>query len=170
MEKIMNEENACDHKVDAATIEGPVENRFRMEVRETSRKIKQGKAAGLSEITTEMIVAGGRIAEEVMLQICQKILDKKGIPDEWKTSVVLPIFKGKGGVMNCGSYRGVKLLEHGMKVIERLLERRIRALVDFNQAQFGFMSRKGTMDALFLVRRFQEEHRVKNKRVYMCFA
>ena len=52
--------------------------------------------------------------------------------------------------MNCGSHRGVKLLEHSIKIIERVLER-IRALVDFDEAQFGFMPGKGTMDALFLV-------------------
>ena len=40
-----------------------------------------------------------------------------------------------------------------MKVIERVLERRILALVDFDDAQFGFMPGKGTTDALFLVRR-----------------
>ena len=39
------------------------------------------------------------------------------------------------------------LLEHRMKIIERVLERRIRALVDFNEAQFGFMPGKGTTDA-----------------------
>ena len=53
--------------------------------------------------------------------------------------------------MICGSYREVKLLEHGMKIIERVLERRIRALVDFDEAEFGFMSGKGTTDALFLM-------------------
>ena len=46
----------------------------------------------------------------------------KKIPDEWITSVVVPIFKGKEDVMNCGSYRGVKLLKHGLKIIERVLE------------------------------------------------
>ena len=132
--------------------------------------MKQGKAAGLSEVTTEMIVAGGRIAEEVMLQLCQRVLDGKGIPNERKTSVVVPNFKGKGDVMSCGSYRGVKLLEHCMKIIERVLERRIRAIVDFDVAQFGFMPEKGTIDALFLVRRLQEEHRAKDKRMYMCFV
>jgi len=35
----------------------------------------------------------------------------------------------QGDVMNCGAYRGVKLLEHGMKIVERVLERRIRALI-----------------------------------------
>ena len=68
-----------------------------------------------------MNVAGDRIADEVMLQLCQRVLDEKGIPNEWKTSVVVSIFKEKEDVMNCGSYRGVKLLEHGMKIIERVL-------------------------------------------------
>ena len=64
----MKEKNAWDHKVDAAMVEGPVEKVPRKEVREEITKMKQGKAAGLSEVTTEMIVAGGRIAE-VMLQL-----------------------------------------------------------------------------------------------------
>ena len=100
MERIMNDENAWDHKMDAAMVKRPVEKASRKEVREAIRKMKQRKAAGLSEVTTKMIVAGGKIAEEVMLQLCQRVLDGKGIPDEWKTSVVVPIFKGKGDVMN----------------------------------------------------------------------
>ena len=31
------------------------------------------------------------------------------------------------------------------------------------------MPGKGTTDALFLVRRLQEEHRAKDKRMYACF-
>ena len=77
MEKIMNEEKAWDHKVDVAVVEGPVEKVSHEEVREEIRKMKQGKAARLSEVTTEMIVAGGRIAEKVMLQLCQRVLDRK---------------------------------------------------------------------------------------------
>ena len=95
MERIMNEENAWDHKVDAAMVEGPVEKISHEEVREVIRKMKQGKAAGLSEVTMEMIVAGSRIAEEVMLQLCQQVLDGKGIPDEWKTSIVCQFLREK---------------------------------------------------------------------------
>ena len=94
--------------MNAATVEGTVEKVSRKEVRKAIRNIKQRKAARLSEIAMEMIVAGGKIAEEVMLQLCQRVLDEKGIPDKWKTSVVVPIFKGKGDAMNCGSLRGVK--------------------------------------------------------------
>ena len=84
MERITNEENAWDHEVDAAMVEGPVEKVSRKDVREAIRKIKQRKAARLSEITTKMIVAGGRIAAEVMLQLCQRVLDGKEILYEWK--------------------------------------------------------------------------------------
>ena len=67
MERITNEENAWDHKVDVAVVEGPVEKVSHKKMRKAIRKMKQGKAGGLSEVTTEIIVAGGRIAEEVML-------------------------------------------------------------------------------------------------------
>ena len=66
---ITNKENAWDHKEDADMIKGPVKKVSRKEVRDAIRKIKQGKAAVLSEVTTEMIVACGRIAKEVMLQL-----------------------------------------------------------------------------------------------------
>jgi len=46
---------------------------------------------------------------------------------------VVPIFKGKGDVMNCGAYRGVKLLEHGTKIVERMFEKRIRALIKLDE-------------------------------------
>ena len=79
------------------------------------------------------------------------------MPEEWRTSVVVPIFKGKGDVMDCGAYRGVKLLEHAMKIVERVLENRRRGLVMIDEMQFGFMPGKGTTHALFILRRMQEE-------------
>ena len=72
-------------------------------------------------------------------------------------------------MMSYGSYRGVKLLEHAMKIVERVLERRIRTLVNLNKMQFGFMPGKETMDATFIVRRMQEKYQKKDKKLYMCF-
>ena len=69
--------------------------------------------------------------------------------DDCKCSVLLPVFKGKGDPMECGSYRAIKLLEHAMKVTERVLERRIREKVNTDDMQFGFRPGKRTTDAIF---------------------
>ena len=34
------------------------------------------------------------------------------------------VFKGKGDALGCGNYRGIRLLEHSMKVREKILEER----------------------------------------------
>ena len=168
MEK-MNEENEWDHMVETDLVEGPVEKVARNEIVEAIQSIKSGKATGPSEVSVEMMVASGEIGVKVMMELCQHVLDSRGMSDEWKTSVIEPIFTGKGDVMSCGSYRGVKLLEHAMKLVERVLERRIQTLVNLNELQFGFMSGKGSMNAIFIVRRMQEEYQ-KDKKLYMCFV
>ena len=117
-----------------------------------------------------MMVASREIGVKGMMELCQRVLDGRGMPDEWKTSVIVPIFKGKGDVMSCGSYRGVKLLEHAMKIVERVLERRIRTLVNLNEMQFGSLPGKGTVHAIFIVRKMQEEYQKKDKKLYMCFG
>ena len=66
--------------------------------------------------------------------------------------------------MECGSYRAIKLLEHAMKVIERVFEWRIRKKVK-DAMKFGFMPVKGTTDAIFTVRQMQEKYGCKGKKV-----
>ena len=70
------------------------------------------------------------------------------MPDEWQTIVLVPIFKRRGNVRNCNIYRGIKLLEHTIKVVERVPERRIQELVNIDAMQFGLMPGRGTTDAL----------------------
>ena len=60
--------------------------------------------------------------------------------------------------MSCGSHRGVKLLEHAMKIVERVLKRQIQTLINLNKMQIGFMPGKRTVDVIFIVRRMQEEY------------
>ena len=64
-----------------------------------------------------VMVASGEIGVKVVMELCQRVLDGRKMPDEWKTSAIGPIFKGKGDVMGCGLYRRVKLLGHVMKIV-----------------------------------------------------
>ena len=45
----------------------------------------------------EMLAASGEIGIGVMVELCQGVLDGRGMPDDWALSVVVPIFKGKRG-------------------------------------------------------------------------
>jgi len=103
-----------------------------------------------------MIQAIEGIGTQWLLDLCNGIVIKGCIPEGCKSSVILPIYKGKGDPMECGSYRGIKLLEYAMKVVERTFEHRIR-----QQIEFGFMKGKGTTDA--------GNFRVKGKKLYFDF-
>ena len=153
--------------VETDVVEGPVEKVVRDEIVEAMQRMKSGNATGTSEVSMEMIVASGEIGVQVMMELCQHVLDGGGMPDEWITSVIV---QGKGDVMSCGSYRGVKLLEHAMKIVEKVLERRTRTLINLNEMKFAFMPGKGTLDAICFVRRMQEEYQKKDKKLYMCFV
>ena len=65
--------------------------------------------------------------------------------------MLVPIFKEKGDVRYCNTYRRVKLLEHALKIAERVLERRNRELVNNDSTQFGFMLGRRTTDVLLVV-------------------
>ena len=83
---------------------------------------------------------------------------------------MVPIIKGKGDIRNCSCYRAVQLLEHGINVVERVLAKRLHRIVHVDEMQLGFIPERGTIDAVFILRRIQEEYRAKGKRLYMCFV
>ena len=93
MERIMNEENDWDH-VEGDAAEGPVVCVSREDVLKALYEKKTGKAPGPSEVSLELIVAGGGVGIQVMAKICQKVLDGFGMPAEWALKIVVPIFKG----------------------------------------------------------------------------
>ena len=74
-------------------------------------------------------------------------------------------FKNKGDATKRGNYRWFKLLEHMMKVSERVIEQNIRELVDIDAMQFGFIPGKGSMDAIFIARQLQERYLEKKKKL-----
>ena len=64
----------------------------------------------------------------------------------------------------------MKLLEHAMKTVEKVLERQTRTPVNLNEIQFGNMPEKETLDAIFIVRSMQEEYQRKDKNMNISFV
>ena len=111
-----------------------------------------------------MIEAAGEQAVDWLTSICNRIVKEEAIPESWQMSELVAIYKGKGGVLEDGSSQGNKLLGHGMKVAERVLERRLRQAVKVDKMQFGFRPGTGTTHAIFITRQLQERYIGENTR------
>ena len=92
-----------------------------------------------------------------MCQIIHNIWREKSIPSELKKSFIIPIYKQKGDALECKNYRGIKLLEHALKIIEGIMDKRLRRVIDINETQFGFIPGRSTVDAIFILQQMQEK-------------
>jgi len=79
------------------------------EVRKAVARLKSFKAAGPDGIVAEVLKAGGEPVVEWIWRILQKVWNQEQIIDEWRTSIIVPLFK-KGDAELCDNYRGISLL------------------------------------------------------------
>ena len=81
---------------------------------------KMVKAAGPTGLVIEMMKASCGFSSRWMTDLINNIIEEGCIPDGWRKSTLLPVYKGKSDPLVCGLYRAIKLLEQPMKVLERV--------------------------------------------------
>ena len=59
---------------------------------------------------------------------------------------------------------------HAMKVLERVIEGRLRKIGKIDSMKFGFMSGRSTTDAISIVCQLQEKYLAKSKDLWMAFV
>ena len=107
--------------------------------------LKKGKAAGIDEITPDLLcLSASRIAESLSA-LFNKSFDSSKFPSQWKKALVVPIFK-KGDKCCPGNYRPISLLPAISKVLERVVHNKLsdflRSWLTSNQS--GFKKSDGT--------------------------
>ena len=155
---------------DVAPVAGPPPPVTMEQIRKAISKMKCGKAAGPSGIIAEMLKASGEEGVRLLRQLGEDVFSTGVIPEEWQESIILNLYKGKGDALVRGNYRGLKLTEQVMKVLEGVLESAVRGMVDINKLQFGFVPGRGTTDAIFIARQLQEKYRAAKKPLYFAFV
>ena len=98
-------------------------------------KMASGKAAGPSGIVAEMLKPVGEAGAVEVRDLIEDIISEGCIPTDWQESVIVNLYKGKGDALNRGNYRGLKLIEQVMKVLERVVEGLIRQRVEIDEMQ-----------------------------------
>ena len=66
----------------ASAVEGPIKNVTSEETAIAIKMMKPGKAAGPSEVCAEMISASGEVGVSMIVELCQRVLDGKGMLDK----------------------------------------------------------------------------------------
>ena len=169
-EKLMNEENDRERTENVGPVNEEVESISKEEVKSALRKMKCGKAVGPDELPAEVWKCLRDLGIEFLSRLFNKLVAGERMPEEWRKSELVPIYKNKGDAQCCGNYRGIKFMSHTMKMWERVVEARLRDKVEIGEQQFGFMPGKSTTDAIFALRLLMEKYREGQQQLHCVFV
>ena len=118
----------------------------------------------------EMIRAAGDAGATMIRDLAITIIPDGKVPADWEQNFIFCLYKGKGDALDQGNYRGMKLTEQAMKVIERIADSLIIQVVSIDKSQFGFDPGRGTTDAMFVICQLQEKYLYVGRQLYMVFV
>ena len=167
--ELYNEENQRIETKEIDPVLDPVEEVTEAEVKQALRKMKNNKACGPDMVPVEVWKALGRAGEQLLWKIFNLVLRTGRMPEEWRRSIIIPIYKGKSDILDCKNYRGIKLLSHTFKIWERVIDARLRTIVTPHEIHLGFRPGRGTTDAIFMIRQIMEKYREGQKNLSIVF-
>ena len=130
------------------------------EVKWALGSITMNKASGGDGILVELfqILKGDTV--KVLYSICQQIWKTQQWPQDWKTSVFIPIPK-KGNAKEYSNYCTIALISHASKVMLKILQVRLQQYVncELPDVQAGFRKGRGTRDQIANIRCIIEKAR-----------
>jgi Reverse transcriptase (RNA-dependent DNA polymerase) len=140
------------------------------EVWRALKDMKNGRAPGIDEVTVEMIKSAGECGKKWLFRVMKAAWKQKRIPKEWGQGIIVPLFK-KGDKKCAGNYRGVTLMCQCAKLFEKVLEFRLKTVVEANlrEEQYGFRGGRSTTDAIFAIRQVMERKWEEGKEVHLTF-
>jgi len=87
-------------------------------------RLKNHKSPGIDQIPAELIKAEGGTICSAIHKLIISIWNKEELPEEWKESIIVPIYK-KGDKTYCNNYRGISLLPTTYKILSNILLSRL---------------------------------------------
>ena len=92
------------------------------------------------------------------------------MPEEWKESIIVPIYK-KGDKTDCNYYRGISLLPTTYKILSNILLSRLLPYAKeiIGDHQCGFRRNRSTIDHIFCIRQILEKKWEYSVEVHQLF-
>ena len=124
------------------------------DIQDKLQTLDMNSAAGPDELHPALLKNCCESLAYPLYKIMCLSLAEAHLPQEWKSSIVVPIFK-KGSRYNPLNYRPISLTSVPCKVLERIIVDHLNSYLEdenlLTEHQFGFRSGHSTMDQLLLV-------------------
>ena len=82
------------------------------EVKETLKRMKPRKTVGPDKIPIEVWRCLGEMGVRWLTNLFNKIWLSKKMPNEWRKSTLVSLYKNKRDIQSCSNYREIKLMSH----------------------------------------------------------
>ena len=141
------------------------------EVEAVVKSPKKGKPAGLDNIPSELVQAGGEAMIDMLLIICNKIWQTGEWPTPWTQSLIITLPK-KGNLQLCQNYRTISLISHPSKVMLRILLNKLKPQAEeiIKEEQAGFRAGRSTTEQIFNLRILCEKYLQHQQSHYHVFV
>ena len=129
-------------------------------------KIKSHKSPGIDQITVELTKPIRCEDRKLIISIW----NKEELPEEWKESIMVPIYK-KGDKTYYCNYRGISLLPTTYKLLSNILLSRLPPYAEeiVGDYQCGFRCNRSTTDHIFCIHQILEKKWQYNAAVHQLF-
>ena len=140
------------------------------EVKWALESITTNKASGSDGIPVELYQILKDDAVKVLHSICQQIWKTQQWPQDWKSSVFIPIPK-KSNDKECSNYCKIALISHASKVMLKILQARLQQHVNHEipDVQCGFRKGRGMRYKIANIYWIIEKIRVPEKHLFLLY-
>lgn len=125
------------------------------EVRTASSRIKNKISPGPDGIPNEALKLLAVKRPDILANVYNKCIREGHFPVVWKKARLVLLRKGDKPLQDPSSYRPLCLLDSAAKLLEKIIDHRLRAHLDTNNGlsdrQFGFRCGRSTTDAVSLL-------------------
>ena len=140
------------------------------EVRQAIKSIKSNKAVGSDGISTEMIQSLDELGVDAITKLINVIHDTGEILEDLTKSLSAALPR-KPRATECELHRIISLMSHRTKILLKILMMRMKNKIrpEIAKEQYGFISDKGTRNAIFILRMLIKRTIEVKHDIYLCF-
>ena len=132
---------------------------------------QQNLSAGVDNIPTELVQAGGEDVITALTTLCKKIWQTGEWPTPRTQSLVITLPK-KGNLQQCQNYRSISLIIHPSKVMLKIILNRLKPQAEkiIAKEHASFRAGRSTTEQIFNLRILCEKYLQHQQDLYHVFT